>query len=1144
MARGRRGIGKEVDNFAKTFMQMWKLIQRDREIELREARRNAPKEMSASERARYEEEQAVKKAGDEGERAAGFKTSASGRGYTDTGAPLSLVSNESGGSWTAQNDAEGAGGKVGHFGRVQFGQARLEEAKAAGVIPRDMTPAGFMRDPEAQKAAERWHFNDIRNFIKSNGYDKLAGKTIGGTPVTEDGMLAVAHLGGKGGLKQFIETEGRYNPNDINGTRLSDYFSRHRGGGYAGSPSGDAGAIPTDETAGTDQYRAEEDLGAQWDAEDQADMGAGNDEELYFADGGAVPGWSSKGPNAQGSVFLDYARQNPRPAPAPRISAPAAPAAPASPAAPATPGTRSGDRFRALKAERANRPTTPTGYQFDGNQNQLWTAMQQNRDASGIPKYPGERTGLISALAGAFEAGGSGDNASDAERAEYFGGLRMDPSGKYAIRPPAINASQEEKQAYLSLPKATGELDVLRGVNWRKAIDDDYLKRAEEAASRNGAIGNLGDTWGRALPPTRAYAEGGLVEDDPSPAEALPIEPVRDTAPLPPAARMPRETPAPAPAREAVPVSAPPMEDVSNSNSGGSGAGAPAAMAGYDPQFLVNPEGVSKAVQAGFDHLQRAFGFDQQRAAIPGTDPQREQAVAAFANNEGAPTAQEIKTIDKTIDPEGKLTPEVRSLARMYGVYKLYEARGDMRGAAQMAGAMMLHSRRVLSTGGVVVERMIRAGNLPAAAKAGEEAYNEGVPDGQRLKVTPEKGGQFKMELFDQDGQLTQQGRYGVDQLLKFATGMQNGTVWFQKFGEIAQGGGSGSRAPAGQRAQRTPTPTAEERSLERDAARATGAIKATAEEGKKKRAEINSQMAIPTGDPDSPEFRKQAELRDVTVAVPRGGPADAADRRADQTRQSVKTAEGFEQSLNVLDAKFREQTRNLGKDSVARRERSSDEQFAEGLGASAVGKAVADKMPAAVKGSLIGVARTALAANDISDVEAGRVVGDMYEKGLQVLGDGSVRPKGSQERGIYLDGRSVRAIEDARNGKADVINKNPTTSVKNTTSLADAILESRRMGAAYSATGPKPKAAGPENKSEADKRMNNRRADAPAPGATPTGPEQPSPARRVLDRYNQHVDWENSVPAPEQPPPMNPQQRFDNTQDYIRRRRSAVPVN
>ena len=36
----------------------------------------------------------------------------------------SLIQNESGGNWRAQNDATGAGGAKGHFGRAQFGQAR------------------------------------------------------------------------------------------------------------------------------------------------------------------------------------------------------------------------------------------------------------------------------------------------------------------------------------------------------------------------------------------------------------------------------------------------------------------------------------------------------------------------------------------------------------------------------------------------------------------------------------------------------------------------------------------------------------------------------------------------------------------------------------------------------------------------------------------------------------------------------------------------------------------------------------------------------------------------------------------------------------------------------------------------------------
>lgn len=142
----------------------------------------------------------------------------------------SLIQNESGGNWQAQNNAVGAGGQRGHFGRLQFGQARLQEAAAAGAIPQSTTPQAFMASPELQQRAEAWHFNDIDQFIRGNGLDKTIGRSINGVPVTLDGMRAVAHLGGKEGLAKFIASGGRYNPSDANGTSLMDYFSRHGGG--------------------------------------------------------------------------------------------------------------------------------------------------------------------------------------------------------------------------------------------------------------------------------------------------------------------------------------------------------------------------------------------------------------------------------------------------------------------------------------------------------------------------------------------------------------------------------------------------------------------------------------------------------------------------------------------------------------------------------------------------------------------------------------------------------------------------------------------------------------------------------------------------------------------------------------------------
>lgn len=175
-------------------------------------------------------------------------------GGQDSALPTALKMSESGGNWTAQNDEVGAGGQRGHFGRAQFGQARLQEAAAAGAIPQGTTPQQFIRSPELQKAAENWHFNDIDQYIISNGLNRAIGSSIAGIPVTAEGMRNVAHLGGKEGLAKFIASGGRYNPSDSNGTSLMDYLrlgargSRTAqadlpaaGGGYAEAATGERG---------------------------------------------------------------------------------------------------------------------------------------------------------------------------------------------------------------------------------------------------------------------------------------------------------------------------------------------------------------------------------------------------------------------------------------------------------------------------------------------------------------------------------------------------------------------------------------------------------------------------------------------------------------------------------------------------------------------------------------------------------------------------------------------------------------------------------------------------------------------------------------------------------------------------------------
>jgi hypothetical protein len=155
--------------------------------------------------------------------------------------PASIIQSESGGNWNAQNNAMGAGGMPGHFGRLQFGQARLQDAIRAGAIPAGTTPQQFMASPELQRAAEQWHFADIDKAIASGPAAAAIGRAIGGVPVTQDGLRAVAHLGGVGGMNKFVQSNGAYNPADANGTTLMAYLQRHGGGTPAAAPAAPAG---------------------------------------------------------------------------------------------------------------------------------------------------------------------------------------------------------------------------------------------------------------------------------------------------------------------------------------------------------------------------------------------------------------------------------------------------------------------------------------------------------------------------------------------------------------------------------------------------------------------------------------------------------------------------------------------------------------------------------------------------------------------------------------------------------------------------------------------------------------------------------------------------------------------------------------
>lgn len=104
-------------------------------------------------------------------------------------------------------------------GRYQFTDDRLEEyMNDTGA---SFSTEEFRLDPRLQDDVFAWHMADIDRAIERGGFVEQG--------YDLDGLRAVAHLGGIGGMRQFVRSGGNYNPGDKFGTRLSTYYNDFSG---------------------------------------------------------------------------------------------------------------------------------------------------------------------------------------------------------------------------------------------------------------------------------------------------------------------------------------------------------------------------------------------------------------------------------------------------------------------------------------------------------------------------------------------------------------------------------------------------------------------------------------------------------------------------------------------------------------------------------------------------------------------------------------------------------------------------------------------------------------------------------------------------------------------------------------------------
>ena len=127
---------------------------------------------------------------------------------------LELSLRESGGRVSERNPQ-------GFVGRYQLGQRRLDDFNR--TFRTGYSIQQFQASSELQEKVQDWHINDIDSYIDKSGFSKFIGETFHGVALSRGSLRAVAHLGGKKGLKQYLLSRGAYDPADANGTRLSHY---------------------------------------------------------------------------------------------------------------------------------------------------------------------------------------------------------------------------------------------------------------------------------------------------------------------------------------------------------------------------------------------------------------------------------------------------------------------------------------------------------------------------------------------------------------------------------------------------------------------------------------------------------------------------------------------------------------------------------------------------------------------------------------------------------------------------------------------------------------------------------------------------------------------------------------------------------
>lgn len=264
----------------------------------------------------------------------------------------------------------------------------------------------------------------------------------------------------------------------------------------------------------------------------------------------------------------------------------------------------------------------------------------------------------------------------------------------------------------------------------------------------------------------RGYAEGGVVEDtvDQDNGSYWRQENARQQA-------LPTSAPAPA-----APAPAPALA-ISDTATDGTPTPPPrpnlerAALSPEERSYTaIDGDPLERAIDGGLKEIQNKY---IKPSAVPtGGDY---GARALFTGNTDAASKDDIHTLERLGDPEGKMPPELARVKGFSMLYEKYESQGKHALANRAAASLIRYGQVVAQSLGSQAMQALQSNDIEGAKKLLISAYNQ-VPDGQHAEIVNNQ-----LVMKDMDGKVVKaMPMPGPQQVYEMAKVTANGSGYYQ----------------------------------------------------------------------------------------------------------------------------------------------------------------------------------------------------------------------------------------------------------------------------------------------------------------------------------------------------------------------------